>query len=139
MEVGIINIVVEEEDIDILQHMNNMVYIKYLEKARLEWYHQIGASFQKMLDQGYGSVVRNLNISYIKEARLGEKLQIKTTPISLGNSSFVMKQWISNESDEVITEAEAVIVMINLHKREKALIPTELADEVKQMIASQSK
>jgi len=137
MEAGILNIVVEEDDIDVLQHMNNLVYIKYLEKARLEWYEQIGESFQTILDQGYGTVVRNLNISYMKEARLGDKLQIKTTPFSIGNSSFVMKQWIYNERGEVITEGEAVIVMIDFHKREKAKIPSVLANKLKQEIESQ--
>ena len=136
MEAGILNIVVEEDDIDVLQHMNNMVYIKYLEKARLAWYEQIGERFQTILDRGYGTVVRNLNISYIKEARLGDKLQIKTIPLSIGNSSFVMKQWIYNEHDEVITEAEAVIVLIDLHKRAKTPIPAELANKLKHMIES---
>ena len=136
MEAGIMDLVVEEEDIDILQHMNNMVYIKYLEKARLEWYEQMGVSFQTILDRGYGTVVRNLNVSYVKEARLGDKLQIKTVPISIGNSSFVMKQWMYNESGEVITEAEAVIVMIDFHKREKAQIPSDLANKLKQMLVT---
>ncbi len=132
MEAGILNIVVKEEDIDVLQHMNNLKYIKYLEQARLEWYEQLGVGFQTILDRGYGTVVRNLNISYIKEARLGDKLQIKTVPKSMGNSSFVMQQWMYNESGEVITEAEAVIVMIDFHKRKKAQIPADLAEQLKQ-------
>src|SRR5699024_12583262 len=106
MEAGILNIVVEEDDIDVLQHMNNMVYIKYLEKARLAWYEQIGERFQTILDRGYGTVVRNLNISYIKEARLVVKMQIKTIPLSIGNRSLVMNHWIYNDHDDVIPDSE---------------------------------
>lgn len=134
MNEHIMDIVVQEEDIDELNHVNNKVYIDFLETARIAWHEHIGLDLQKMIEQGYGDVLRNINVSYIKEAVLGEKLQVKTVPQSVGNSSFVMKQWIYNENDEVITEAEAVIVLVDLHKREKVSIPEETSNIIQQYI-----
>lgn len=136
MEEHILEFVVKKDDIDEFNHVNNKVYIDYLEKARIDWHRSIGFELKKMIEEGYGDVLRNLNVSYIKEAILGEKLKIKTVPQSIGNTSFVIKQWIYNEQDEIITEAEAVIVLIDLHKREKTPIPEDKLNKIKQLISN---
>lgn len=139
MQAHSMEFVVKEADIDEFNHVNNKVYIDYLETARIKWYQDIGFELEKMLDQGYGDVLRNLNVSYIKEAVLSEKLKIKTFPQSIGNTSIILKQQIYNEQDELITEAEAVIVLVDLNKREKTPIPEKMANKIKQMIAKEVK
>lgn len=126
--------IVKEEDIDEFNHVNNKVYINYLEKARIDWHRAIGFGLERMIEEGYGDVLRNFNISYIKEALLGEKLKIKTAPQSIGKTSFVIKQSIYNEQNELITEAETVIVLVDLNKRKKISIPEEKANMIKQLI-----
>ncbi len=126
--------IVKEEDIDEFNHVNNKVYINYLEKARIDWHQAIGFGLERMIEEGYGDVLRNFNISYIKEALLGEKLKIKTAPQSIGKTSFVIKQSIYNEQNELITEAETVIVLVDLNKRKKISIPEEKANMIKQLI-----
>lgn len=126
--------IVKKEAIDEFNHMNNKVYINYLETARIAWHEHIGFGLDKMIDQGYGDVLRNINISFIKEALVDEKLTIKTFPQSIGKTSFVIKQHIFNEKNEMITEAEAVIVIVNLKKRVKTQIPENLANKINQLI-----
>jgi len=85
--------------------------------ARLEWYKKIGLSLEQLMIQGQAIVLRNLEISYINEAHLGDRLTITTMPYQRGKSSFTLKQKIYNKDNEIITEAEAVTVMIDLEKR----------------------
>lgn len=126
--------IVKEEDIDEFNHVNNKVYINYLEKARIDWHDYIGYGLDSMIDQGYGDVLRNINISFIKEALVDEKLTIKTFPQSIGKTSFVLKQHIFNEQNETITEAETVIVLMDLKKRIKTQIPENIANKINQLI-----
>lgn len=135
MQVHSMEFVVKESDIDEFNHVNNKVYIDYLEKARIDWHQSVGFELEKMIKEGYGDVLRNLNVSYIKEAVLGEVLNIKTFPQSIGNTSIILKQHIYNERDELITEAEAVIVLVDLNKREKTPIPEDKANMIKQLIS----
>ena len=110
-------ITVQPEDIDVLNHMNNIIYIQYLENARLEWYKKIGVSLDQLMIKGQAIVLRNLEISYINEAHLGDRLTITTMPYRRGKRSFTLKQKIYNKNNEIITEAEAVKVMIDLEER----------------------
>ena len=38
MAVNVTEVIVHADDIDELNHVNNITYIKFLEKARYDWY-----------------------------------------------------------------------------------------------------
>lgn len=109
---------VKEEDIDELGHVNNAVYVKFLEYGRGEWYKQAaGMSFSDMKTLGIGTVVVRLDITFRKEALLGDVLTIYTKPQKLGTKSFVLKQEIYNQHGELLTEAVVTNVMFDPEKR----------------------
>ena len=104
-------IVVKEEHIDQLGHVNNSIYVSYLENGRGDWYENAGMSFEQMVTRSLGTVVLRLDILYKQEARLGDILTIKTYPVKLGTKSFVLKQDIFNQENQLITEANVTSVM----------------------------
>lgn len=118
---------VSEEDIDELGHVNNAVYVTYLEEGREAWYKQsAGMSFADMMEKALGTVVVKLEISFIKEAVLGDELTVVTTPETVGTKSFVLKQQIFNSNDEIITEAIVTSVMFNLKNRKSIPVIEEI-------------
>jgi len=117
MEGFISEIKVDDGDIDIFNHVNNLVFIKYLERARFEWYDNKDIKIEKLVNIGMGFVLRNIEVSFIGEGRLGDVLTIETIPYKRGNTSFTMKQKIYNQSGIQITEAKTTSVMIDLDKR----------------------
>lgn len=122
-----IEIIVNEEDIDSLGHVNYNRYISYSEKAMGDWHKKAGCDWEIMSDRRIGTVFVNLNVSYIKEARLGEVLRVITSPWQLGTKSFVIKQEIFNQNDEKITEFTKKFVMFDLEKREGIIVIDEIA------------
>jgi len=92
-----IQIEVRSTEIDVLGHVNNAKYLEYLEWGREDWYNRIDLPFDLFTEMGVGTVTVNININYRKEARLGEKLTIRTRPLRKGRSSFVLEQVIDNE------------------------------------------
>lgn len=123
----IYEISVKEEDIDYLGHVNYNHYISYSEEALSDWYNKAGLNWRKLAEQKIGTVVVNLNISYIKEARLGETLTVVTTPVKLGTKSFEMKQEILNEREEIITEITKKFVMFDIGQRKGIVVIDEIA------------
>ncbi|WP_158735616.1 thioesterase family protein [Alteribacillus sp. YIM 98480] len=117
---------VKEEDIDEVGHVNNSVFVSYLEKGRGHWYREAGLSFADMAEQNLGTVVVRLDISFQKEARLGEQLQINTKPVKIGKKSFTFEQTIINEKEEVILEGTVINVMFDKEARKSIAIAKEI-------------
>lgn len=110
-------IIVQEEDLDYLGHVNYNRYITYLEEGVGHWYEGVGVTHSKLEENKIGTVLVKLEVSYLKEARLGDVLKVVTTPSKVGNKSFVMKQEIYNQHDELITESEKIFVMFDISSR----------------------
>lgn len=123
---------VEEKDIDELGHVNNSVYVTYLEEARGHWYKEAGLSFKEMGKRGLGTVVLKLEILFKKEALLGDLLKIKTSPIRLGNKSFDLEQTIYNQSGDIVSEAIVKSVMFDRNERKSIPVSKEIADQFKE-------
>ncbi|MDQ0156622.1 acyl-CoA thioesterase [Robertmurraya andreesenii] len=122
-----IEIRVKEEDIDALGHVNYNKYISYSERAMGDWHKNAGLDWNEMSDRKIGTVFVNLNVNYIKEARLGEVLRVETIPLKLGTKSFVIQQEIYNERDEKITEFTKKFVMFDLERRQGMKVVDEIA------------
>lgn len=119
-------IVVSEEDIDSLGHVNHIVYLQYLQVGRSDWYKKAGVSFDDLKKRNIEEAVIKLEILYKQEAKLDEHLIVKTIPKSIGNKSFVIEQIIFNEQNEVITEATVTEVMFDLVKRKSRPVVEEI-------------
>lgn len=113
----ILEIVVDEEKIDHLGHMNYLEYIIFSEKGMVDWFQNAGASHKEIRQRNMGMVFVKLDVSYINEARLGDSLRIITTPVRLGNKSFTIKQDIFNQDNLHITEFNKTFVMFNTATR----------------------
>lgn len=105
-------------DTDQNGHMNHVRYIYYLEQARHTWYNGIGMPVKMLIEeQQVGTVVVHLETDFKKEARLGDKLVIRTTLEHVGTKSFTLHQVIYNELEEEIVEAQIINVMFDLKER----------------------
>jgi acyl-CoA thioester hydrolase len=73
-------------DMDAQGHVNNTVYFRYMEQARIEWLlrvaEQIGA------DRGPGSVIVNASCTFIEPLEYPGTVEVRMFIGSLGSSSF---------------------------------------------------
>jgi YbgC/YbaW family acyl-CoA thioester hydrolase len=123
-------------DIDALGHVNNSVYVSYLEQARCHWFETAGVSVTDMHNRFVSTVVLRLDIFYVKEAKLDDVLTIKTIPVRLGNKSFVFEQVIFNQKGEIITEATVTNVMFDLITRKSIPVINEISQQVLNYLAN---
>ena len=95
-------------DVDSMGHVNNAVYLTYLEAARFSWWRRaFGPS--GLTDHGF--IVARVEIDYRKPALPGERLLIRLRVDSLGKSSFTVAYEILNgRTREVVAEGKSVQV-----------------------------
>lgn len=118
---------VTEDDIDLFNHMNYRRYIEQLESARAEWFNGAGIPFTVMAEKGIAAVILKLEIEYVKEARLADRLTIKTWSDKIGTKSFSLKQKIYNETNDVMTKSTCTFVMFDTTNRKSIPVVNEIA------------
>jgi acyl-CoA thioester hydrolase len=63
-------------ELDSFGHVNNSVYLNYLEEARSEFLKQMGVSFHDFARHGVQLVIVESYVKYISAARYGDRIDI---------------------------------------------------------------
>ncbi len=116
----------DETEVDALGHLNNGVYIAYLERARIAFYQHISLKLESPPPKGLGTVVVNMNINFRQECFAGDHLQILTQAHSRGRRSYILSQTITRNDNEVVCDALVTNVIMDLNSRSVVDIPAEL-------------
>lgn len=107
------------EDTDVGGIVYHANYVKFMERARTTLLEEKGLSLPTLMQEfGIQFVVRSMQITFFKPARLLEKIFVLTHVIALSKASFSFKQDIRfNPHDEgtIICTGEVNIVCTNLN------------------------
>lgn len=116
---------VKPEDIDELDHVNNAVYLQYVELAARAHAASVGLDFEGMIARGGVFVVRRHTITYFRPARRGDHLEIATRIGEMRGARAMRHVWILRD-DDVLAEAETEWVWIDPHSRRPKAMPPEV-------------
>jgi acyl-CoA thioester hydrolase len=101
-------------DLDAYNHVNNAVYLTYLEEARDEWLE--GALGPEGAAWGY--VLARVAIDFRRELRQDHDHVVATCTLArLGNSSVTTREELRTLDGELAAEAEAVLVAVDPDSR----------------------
>jgi acyl-CoA thioester hydrolase len=111
-------------DLDALGHVNNAVYLTYLESARIAyWMHVTGSSDLS----GLAMILARVELDYRSPGSFGEELVAGARCASLGRSSFTMEFRIEEQgSGRLVLEARKVLVHYDYAARRSTPIPDAL-------------
>lgn len=101
-------------------HVNNAVYLNYLESARVAFLRAAGTSYREMRERGVGLVVTRICIEFRGEARMEDPLVVVTEPTRkrLVGGVFAQKVYREEASGRVlIADAEVSWACIDSSKR----------------------
>jgi acyl-CoA thioester hydrolase len=95
-------------DCDPMGHVNNAVYLTYLESARFAWWR---SAFGPLGLKEHGFILARIEIDYRKPAVPGDRLLIRLRVDGVGRSSFGVGYEIVNaRTRELVAEATSVQV-----------------------------
>jgi thioesterase-3 len=118
-----LDIIVRSSEIDVNGHVNNAKYLEYLEWGREELYAKAHDEFGGFPSLGVHPTVVNVNISYRKECKQGDKLTIKSSTEKVGRTSFVLKQEIYNQRNELCSDALVTNVTVDNESNQSCEVP----------------
>jgi acyl-CoA thioester hydrolase len=97
-------------DLDAYNHVNNAVYLTYLEEARDEWLERsLGSD-----GAAWGYVVARVAIDFRRELRQeDDEVVASCTLARLGTSSLTTREKLRTVAGELAAEAEAVLVAVD--------------------------
>ncbi len=119
----IVPVTVSFRDLDALGHVNNAVYLMYLEQARIGYGLQLVGGTD-VSDLTF--ILAEATVSYLRPAHFGDELAIGVRIGEIGTKSFVMDYGIRRQADgELIARGRTVQVWYNYRLQRSEPVPDE--------------
>jgi len=115
-------------DMDAMGHVNNTVYFRYIETARIAWLEQVGALPDPA---GTGPVLVNAACSFIKQLTYPAEIEVSSWVGPPGRSSFEMSHQIrlvgaDGQAGELHAEGAAKIVWVDFAAGKSMPLPGDI-------------
>jgi len=120
-----LNIYIEDTDFQgFVYHAN---YIKFFERARSDFLSNNNISQEQLRDDGFGFVVKKIQIDYLATSKLGDTLIVQSSVYKKSNARMIFNQKIINQVDnKIICEGDVEICFINICTKKPKPFPDDL-------------
>ncbi|MEX5443034.1 thioesterase family protein [Acinetobacter schindleri] len=116
-------------DMDAFGHVNNAVYYRYIESARLAYLDRLNILVGPLL-----TVVATNQCRYLKPVVYPDQLKIGVRIEDIGTTSFRMSYLLwSEQQQSVVAISEAVLVCINKNNMQKMPIPEDVQEIIRNL------
>ncbi len=117
---------------DSYNHVNNAVYLNYLEYGRMQYLKHIGFDYKGIVEAGYHMYVTGINIQYKASALFDDLLYIDVSPTKLKKISGEFSQKIYKEDGTVCALATVTWACVSAETGRPCKMPDEfLVDGLK--------
>ena len=116
-------------DCDPMGHVNNAVYLTYLELARFAYWKaaEIGR-----LEGDVSYIIARVEIDFRASARTGDMLDVGIAIRGFGRTSFTMEYEIRDQDGRLVANASSVQVTYDYGARKAVPVPDSLRERVAQ-------
>lgn len=110
-------------DLDSLSHVNNAVYVKWIENARMHYFEHVGLNALHR-EERRGAILARLSLDFLVPILFPDELLVSACTTRLGRSSFTVKHGVwSTTRGELAARGEAVVVTFDYHTRKAIPVP----------------
>ncbi len=113
-------------DMDAMGHVNNTVYFRYFEQARIAWFEAMGCPPDPA---GVGPVIISAHCTFLKQLRYPGDIEVDTLVGEFGRSSFHTIHQIRRPDDPETVMAEGGSKVVWVDQRVEKAVP--LPDQIK--------
>jgi acyl-CoA thioester hydrolase len=119
-------------DMDSFGHVNNVVYLRWFESARIAYFEKAGILSQM---PEIGPIQARQVIDYRLPLRYPDRLLVSATVTKLGNTSFTMGLKARSHANDraIAAEGEAVIVMVDYRSNRKVPLSEALRKNIENL------
>ena len=113
-------------EMDSYRHVNNVVYFRYFENARLEYFRRLDwFAFER--DTGVGPILAATQARFRKPLTYPDTISVGARVSTLGEDRFTMEyRIVSHAQNAVTTEGDCTVVTYNYQTDRKSPVPDEI-------------
>ncbi|KLV06924.1 thioesterase [Photobacterium aquae] len=120
-------------EMDALQHVNNVVYFRYFETARLDYFTHIGL-MEELKESRVGPVLSGTQSRYRLPVTYPDTLLVGSRVSAVDKDRFTMEYIIvSRQQQQITTYGQADIVMFDFNTHSKAEISHTLRGQIEKL------
>lgn len=115
---------IKENQVDMLGHLNNAVYLELFEVARWDIIHNKGYGLKKILHDQKGPVLLELNLKFVKEVLARDVITIQSELVKYEGKIGVIVQKMFKSNGDLASELRVTLGLFDMKTR-KLIEPTQ--------------
>lgn len=117
-------------EMDAFRHVNNVVFFRYFENARIECLIRIGLGDDTRPD-GIGPILHSTSARFRRPLRFPDVAWTGTRISAVGDDRFTMEyRVVSGQQEEIAAEGEAIVVAYDYGSGRKAALPADVRSAI---------
>lgn len=126
----VIEVPVAWGEMDAFQHVNNIVYFRYFESARLAYFYKLNL-IDMMTRTGIGPILASTSCRFKVPLTYPDKVLVGAKVTSIEEDRFMMGYGVlSTSHQKIATEGDGLIVTLNYRESKKVPVPEELRQRI---------
>ena len=127
----VIEIPVAWGEMDAFQHVNNIVYFRYFESARIAYFERV--DYMGLMDQtGIGPILASAQCKFKIPLTYPDTVFVGTRIPKIEADRFTMEYYVfSHKADQLAARGEGVVVSFNYRENKKAPLPDILIERIR--------
>lgn len=112
-------------DMDAFGHVNNTVFFRFMEQARIEWMESCGIPME---GGGQGPVIVNAHCNFLRQLKYPGEVEVRTFAGPPGRSSFetIVEIRRTDEPDVLVADGGAKVVWVDYAMEKSVPLPESL-------------
>lgn len=120
-------------DMDSFGHVNNAVYFRYFENARVEYIRRLGW-WESLKATGVGPIVASTQARFRRPVQYPDTLLAGAKLVLMGADRFTLRHvLVSRATGELVTDGEAVVVTFDYRAGTKVAVPDDLKRRIAEL------
>lgn len=128
----VIEIPVAWGEMDAFQHVNNIIYFRYFESARIAYFKAVGYT-RLMKTSGVGPILAETRCRYRFPLTFPDTVQVGAGISEIGTDRFRMTYAVASRTHKKLAaEGDGIIVSYDYESREKVPLPALLVERIRE-------
>ncbi len=123
-------------DMDAFQHLNNIIYIRYFESARILYFRHT-PMMEEMEATGVGPILHSVCCRYRFPLTYPDRVRVGVRVLDIGEDRLtVHHRVVSVQHNRIAAEGEGIVVMYDYKRNQKAPVSPTLRAAIERLEAS---
>jgi acyl-CoA thioester hydrolase len=129
----VLTLAVQWGDQDAMQHVNNVVYFRWCESARIAYFGRIGLA-DRRTDGHVGPILASIKCDFRRQLNFPDTIRIGARIARIGRTSLMMQHRVESLAQHaIVAEAESTMVVFDYSSAKPHPVPEDLRRAIEEL------